>query len=89
VVTLCYRMLEVGVGYPKIERRIRPVSQSKGTRNSFQECANFIVEVYGRAQDGRRQILWRNLQPVLQQCDLQEEKRTELGQPGTQPGAHG
>ena len=86
--TFEYRVLQIGVGRLNVVRLARCVFESKGARDSFEQCADFIVEAYRGAQDGGRQILRRDLQPVLQKRNLHQKERTELRLPAKQPAAH-
>jgi len=83
-----YRVLLIGIGRLNVVRLERCVLESKGARDSFEQCADFTVEAYRGAQDGGRQILRRDLQPVLQKRNLQQKEGTDLRLPGTQPGTH-
>ena len=83
-----YCLLQIGVGHLNVVRHARCVFESKGARDSFQQCADFTVEAYRGAQEGGGQIQRRDLQPVLQKRILQQKEGTELRLPGAQPGAH-
>jgi hypothetical protein len=52
--------------------------ESKGARDSFEQCADFIVKACGGAQDGGGQILRRDLQAELQKRILQQTEAMEL-----------
>ena len=82
-----YRVLQIGVGRLNVVRLERCVLESKGARDSFEQCADFIVEAYRGAQDGSRQILRRDLKPVLQKRNLHQKDGTELRLPLHQPMA--
>jgi hypothetical protein len=44
MVNLEYRVLQIGVGHLSVVRLIRCVFESKGARDSFDQCADFTVE---------------------------------------------
>ena len=73
-----YRVLLIGIGRLNVVRLERCVLESKGARDSFEQCADFIVKACPGAQDGGRQILRRDLQPELQKRILQQKEAMEL-----------
>ena len=88
MVSVEYRVLQIGIGRLNVMRLARGVLESEGARDAFEQCADFIVEAYRGAQYGWRQILWRDLQPVLQERNLHQKEGAELRLPGSQPGAN-
>ncbi len=54
--TLEYCVLQIGVGHLYLVRIERCAFALKGARDSFEQCANLIVEAYRGARNGSRQI---------------------------------